>query len=331
MTAAIVATQLVKTFRTFDRRPGLWGSLRDVVNRKYRSLTAVNGIDLTIPQGEMMGYIGPNGAGKSTTIKMLTGIMTPTTGTVRVNGFDPYRQRAQYVRTVGAVFGQRSQLWWDLAVGESFTLLRHLYGVSQADYEARFKRFDAVLELTPFLRTPVRKLSLGQRMKADLAASLIHLPQVLFLDEPTVGLDVVTKERLRGFLSELNREDGITVLLTTHDMQDIEALCRRVVVIDQGRIMHDGDLDSLKARYGGGTRLVLGLRYAADDAALALLASEGVTWRRTSPLEIAADLPATTPVPAVLQRCLGQLVVADIRIEEPSIEDVVKALYAGRE
>ena len=184
---AIVAEHLTKSFRIFDRRPGVLGSLRDIVDRRYRELTAVAGISLSVAAGEAVGYIGPNGAGKSTTIKMLTGIMTPSAGTVRVNGFDPQRERSRYVRTVGAVFGQRSQLWWDLAVGESFELLRHLYDVSQADFDQRLARYDSVLGLSEFLRTPVRKLSLGQRMKADLAASLLHQPKVLFLDEPTVG------------------------------------------------------------------------------------------------------------------------------------------------
>jgi ABC-2 type transport system ATP-binding protein len=180
----IVAAGLSKTFRTFDRRPGVMGSLRDLFRRTYREVKAVQEVSLAINGGEIIGYIGPNGAGKSTTIKMLTGIMVPSAGSIRVNGFDPQRERSRYVRTVGAVFGQRSQLWWDLAVGESFELLRHLYDVSSADFAARFKRFDEVLQLSEFLRTPVRKLSLGQRMKADLAASLIHNPPVLFLDEP---------------------------------------------------------------------------------------------------------------------------------------------------
>ena len=194
---------------------------------------------------------------------------------MRVNGYDPHREREKYVRTVGAVFGQRSQLWWDLAVGESFDLLRHLYAVPKDDFEKRLKKFDEVLSLGEFLRTPVRKLSLGQRMKADLAASLLHMPAVLFLDEPTVGVDVVTKTRLRQFLVELNKEQGTTILLTTHDMQDIEALCRRVVVIDHGKIMHDGDLDGLKAAYGGGTRLTLTLRQPTTVADIGAASSSG--------------------------------------------------------
>jgi ABC-2 type transport system ATP-binding protein len=326
----ITAEGLTKVFRTFDRRPGVLGSLRDLVDRRWRELTAVDGISLAVEPGQIVGYIGPNGAGKSTTIKMLTGIMTPSAGRVTVNGFDPHRERGRYVRTVGAVFGQRSQLWWDLAVGESFDLLRHLYEVPRADFDARLARFDQVLGLGEFLRTPVRKLSLGQRMKADLAASLLHDPPVLFLDEPTVGVDVVTKARLREFLAELNRERGTTILLTTHDMHDIEALCSRVVVIDHGRIMHDGALDGLKARYGGRRRCVLTLTGPLALDARPDLPQEGIAWSQGSPVELTATLDHQVETPAFLQRVLGLLPVADVTIEEPAIEEVVKALYGGR-
>ena len=196
---SILANNVTKTFKVFDRRPGFLGSLRDIVQRQYRELTAVNDISLEIATGDSVGYIGPNGAGKSTTIKMLTGIMQPSSGSVQVNGFDPHKQRKQFAQTIGAVFGQRTQLWWDLAVSESLELLRQLYGVREDDAKARIDEFDDVLGLKEFIATPVRKLSLGQRMKADLAAAILHRPAVLFLDEPTVGIDVVTKEQLRNF------------------------------------------------------------------------------------------------------------------------------------
>jgi ABC-2 type transport system ATP-binding protein len=326
---AIEAIGLTKVFRTFDRRPGLMGSLTDLVSRRYRSVTAVDGVSITVPRGEVIGYLGPNGAGKSTTIKMLTGIMSPSAGTVRVVGCDPHRQRDAYVKRVGAVFGQRSQLWWDLAVGESFDLLRHLYDVPKADFDQRLKRYDGVLGLGEFLRTPVRKLSLGQRMKADLAASLLHAPEVLFLDEPTVGVDVVTKARLRTFLAELNREQGTTIVLTTHDMQDIEALCRRVVVIDHGKIIHDGTLDALKERYGAGKRLQLTVAAPVVLDQLAL-PREHVRWTQTTPVELVAELDREADTAAVLKACLGAVQVQDVRIDEPSIDDVVKALYGAR-
>ncbi len=324
---AIEALGLTKVFKTYDRRPGFWGGLRDVVDRRHKELTAVAGIDLRVPKGEIVGYIGPNGAGKSTTIKMLTGIMRPTRGSIRVNGFDPHRDRVRYVKTVGAVFGQRSQLWWDLAVGESFELLRELYAVPKDVAAKRLARFDEVLGLADFLRTPVRKLSLGQRMRADLAASLLHDPAVLFLDEPTVGLDVVTKARLRDFLRALNRERQTTIILTTHDLQDIEALCSRVVVIDHGTVVHDGDLDGLRSRFGGGKKLAITLKSPVGD----LPAAAGITaWRRGDDLHLTADLAEGADIPQLLAHCLAALPVEDIRINEPEIEDVVKTLYGGR-
>ncbi len=299
------------------------------MDRRWRELHAVDGIDLRIAPGEVVGYLGPNGAGKSTTIKMLTGIMVPSRGRILVNGLDPQRQRSQHVRSVGAVFGQRSQLWWDLAVGESFELLRRLYGVSQADFDQRLARFEPVLGLAEIRATPVRKLSLGQRMKADLAASLIHAPQVLFLDEPTVGLDVVAKEKLRAFLRELNRELGTTILLTTHDLQDIAALCRRVVVIDHGKVVHDGALAALVAASGARKRLRLTLAPGAE-ADLGRLPSDGCAWTRTSPVEVVGEVDPGSDVPALLQRVFAAMAVADVRIEEPAIESVIAALYQRR-
>ena len=325
----IRAQGLGKTYKVFDRRPGFLGALRDIADRRWRELHAVDAVDLEIGRGECVGYIGPNGAGKSTTIKMLTGILTPSRGTIRVNGFDPHRQRRDYVKTVGAVFGQRTQLWWDLAVGESFELLRHLYDVSKADFDRRLARFDGVLGLADFMQTPVRKLSLGQRMKADIAASLLHQPSVLFLDEPTVGVDVVTKARLREFLRELNRDQGTTILLTTHDMQDIEALCSRAVVIDHGRIMHDGDLDSLKSRYGARRRLVLTLGSDIDPAT-ADLPRDGIRYETPQPQRLVATLDESADTPQNLQRILGALPVVDLTVEEPSIEQVVHALHGAR-
>ncbi|TVR46377.1 MAG: ATP-binding cassette domain-containing protein [Planctomycetota bacterium] len=323
----IRARNLSKTFRVFDRRPGFWGSLRDCVDRRYRELTAVDHIDLDIHAGECVGYIGPNGAGKSTTIKMLTGILAPSSGELQVNGFHPQAERTAYVRTVGAVFGQRTQLWWDLAVAESLELLRRLYRVSPEDFAKRMARFDQVLGLGEFLATPVRKLSLGQRMKADLAASLLHQPRMVFLDEPTVGVDVVTKAHLRDFLRELNRELGTTFLLTTHDMQDIEAICTRVIVIDHGRIMHDGSCESLKHRYGGRKRLLLRCSRPVRLDEVPDLPWPDLEWQQESEVELLLIFPAQDiTTGALLEHLVGVLPIADIAIEEPSIERVVQAL-----
>lgn len=332
MSEVIVAEHLSKTFKVFDRRPGIMGSLKDLFNRQYRELHAVNDISLSVEQGACVGYIGPNGAGKSTTIKMLTGIMEPSSGQVQVNGFNPQRQRRHYVKTVGAVFGQRTQLWWDLAVSESLELLRQLYDVSKADFDSRLKKFNNVLGLEEFMATPVRKLSLGQRMKADLAAALLHYPRVLFLDEPTVGVDVITKGLLRDFLRYLVTEHGTTVLLTTHDMQDIEALCDRIVVIDHGQIIHDGQLDDFKHRYGGGKRIVFHLREEHQDDICATLEREGVHWQLENPRELRALVDTRQVKSAkILQETMDQFDILDVSIEDPSIEHIVKQLYGDRE
>ena len=226
---------LSRTFRVARRREG---SLFRRLGRDYADVRAVDGVSFTIAPGEIVGYIGPNGAGKSTTIKMLTGILVPTSGTVRVAGLDPWRRRTELARRIGVVFGQRTQLWWDLPLRQSFELLRHIYRVPEARHRANLQRYVALLDMEGFLETPVRQLSLGQRMRGELVAALLHDPEILYLDEPTIGLDVVAKARIREFLLALGPERGTTVLLTTHDMGDIERLCRRVLIIDRGRAKH---------------------------------------------------------------------------------------------
>jgi len=230
-TPLINVTNLVKEFKTYDRRGGLSGALLDLVHREYKTLRAVDDVSFQIGAGEMVGYIGANGAGKSTTLKILCGILFPTSGEVTVDGRVPWKDREAHVQRIGAVFGQRSQLWWDLAAGESLRLIGKIYGVSETDVDARMKEFNAVLELDPFLKMPVRKLSLGQKMRCELAAALIHAPPILFLDEPTIGLDVVAKQSIREFLRKINRERGVTMILTTHDLREIEELCQRVLII----------------------------------------------------------------------------------------------------
>lgn len=248
----IEARGLVKEFRKHRSRPGVAGAFLDLFSRRTETVRAVDGIDLVVRAGEVVGYIGPNGAGKSTTIKMLTGILVPTSGTLRVNGMVPWRDRQRFCRTIGVVFGQRSQLWWDIAVRESFRLLQRIYRVSEDDYRRQMGMLAEVLELGDLLDVPVRKLSLGQRMRCELAAALIHNPPLLFLDEPTIGLDVMVKLRIRQFLRELNARQGTTVVLTTHDLGDIQALCRRAVILDRGRIVYDGSLDTLRQAVPGG-------------------------------------------------------------------------------
>ncbi len=248
--ALIEARGLTKEFKIFNRREGVLGAFKDLFKRDYRPLKAVDNIDFLVEEGEMVGYIGANGAGKSTTIKMLTGILVPTAGWVEVNGYVPYRDREVYTKQIGVVFGQRSQLWWDIAVIESFKLLRRVYDVSREDFRRRLELFDEILELKELLYLPVRKLSLGQRMRCDLAAALLHNPKILFLDEPTIGLDVLAKSKIRDFLKEVNTEYKTTIILTTHDLGDIEALCPRVAIIDKGKMLYDGSVEELYAQWG---------------------------------------------------------------------------------
>ncbi len=273
----IQVRDLSKHFRTFHRREGIWGGLQNLFVREYRTIKAVDRVNLSIDRGEMVGYIGPNGAGKSTSIKMLTGILVPTSGEAIVNGFIPYRQRRQYVRTIGVVFGQRTQLWWDIAVVESFKLLRRIYDVSQQDFDARMDMFNHILGIKDYLHTPVRKLSLGERMRCDLAAALLHNPPLLFLDEPTIGLDVVAKHHIREFLRSINRQFQTTVLLTTHDLDDIEELCRRIVIIDHGTALFDGDLQVLKQRLLRTKQIKCVLKDRAQAAGLGRFAGNGVS------------------------------------------------------
>ncbi len=244
----ISVKNLVKEYKTYDRREGLAGAFLDLFHREYKTLRAVDDISFDIERGEMVGYIGANGAGKSTTIKMLCGVLYPTSGHIVVDGRVPVQDREAHVRNIGAVFGQRSQLWWDLAAGESLRLLGRIYGVERGEFLKRMAEFEDVLKLKDFLKTPARKLSLGQKMRCELAASLIHNPKIVFLDEPTIGLDVAVKHSIREFVKRINKERGVTVILTTHDLRDIEELCSRVFIIDKGRQVFDGTLDQLREK-----------------------------------------------------------------------------------
>jgi len=301
-----------------------------VLRRESRVIAAVDGIDLTVSRGDMLGYIGPNGAGKSTTLKMLTGVLYPSSGVVRVCGFEPVPQRQALARRIGVVFGHRSQLWWDLPLRDSFALLRHIYAVPAADHAARLSRCRKLLDLDPFLDTPVRQLSLGQRMRGELTAALLHGPEVLFLDEPTIGLDLVSKQAVRSFLAGIGDAGDTTLILTTHDLADIERLCRRLVVIDRGRIVHDGSLDELHARYGSRRRVVVDLDaplvtpLALPDVSVESIEADG---RR-----ITYALEGGRTTAGELVRRLAELAsIRDISVLEPAIEDVVARLYADRD
>jgi ABC-2 type transport system ATP-binding protein len=304
-----------KTFHVRVRR----GRLR----RERRRVDAVAGVTLSIERGEMVGYVGPNGAGKSTTVKMLTGILVPTSGRIRVAGLEPSRQRIQLARRIGVMFGQRIQLWWDLPLRDSFELLRHMYRVPDATYRRNLADFVATLELEPLLDVPVRQLSLGQRIRGELTAAMLHDPEIVFLDEPTIGLDVVAKQAVRDFLGRMNRERGTTVLLTSHDLADIERLCPRLIVIDHGRVIYDGELEELKRRYGSERTLVVDLEEPTEPLDVPGARVDRVEgprqWLRFRRDEVsAAELTA-----AVMERAR----VVDLAIEETEIEEVVRRIY----
>jgi ABC-2 type transport system ATP-binding protein len=290
--------------------------------RERRVVEAVREISFRVERGELLGYLGPNGAGKSTTIKMLTGILVPSSGNVTVAGLDPSKRRVELARRIGAMFGQRIQLWWDLPLQDSFELLRHIYRVPRERHAENLTRFREVLELDPFLETPVRQLSLGQRIRGELTAAMLHDPELLFLDEPTIGLDVVAKQRVRDFLVEINRERGITVLLTTHDLGDIERLCSRLLVIDHGTLIWDGAIDDLKERYGAERTLIVDLEEPAPPLEVAGAVIERVDgprqWLRfRGP---AADLTA---------RVAASTRLVDLQIAEPDIEEIVRRIYSS--
>ena len=325
---AIDVEKLRKQFRVQKSREGLKGAFRDLFRREYREVTAVNDISFQIPKGEICGYIGENGAGKSTTIKMLTGILVPTSGRIRVNGYVPFEEREKFVRGIGVVFGQRSQLWWDIGVIESFNLLRKVYRVPDRDYKLRLDELIDRLDLGDLLNRPVRKLSLGQRMRCEIAAALIHNPSILFLDEPTIGLDIVVKTEIREFLKSLNERYGTTILLTTHDLQDIEALCSRVIMLDDGKIIYDGGLQQLKETWGRGKEIVFQFGAGVPISELERLTEGlGVTWTLENDLTARAALPRGANVSEALGRVVGSADIRDIKIEETNTDEIVREIY----
>jgi ABC-2 type transport system ATP-binding protein len=323
----IEVEDLQKTFSIAVRRGGPLGAVRALLARAYREVRAVDGVSFRLEAGEVVGYIGPNGAGKSTTIKMLTGILVPSGGRIVVDGRVPHQQRVEHVRRIGVVFGQRTQLWWDLPTIESFELLRHIYRIPERRWKENQAAFDDMLELGPFLETPVRQLSLGQRMRADLAAALLHDPAILFLDEPTIGLDVVAKERIRQFLAHINRERAVTIILTTHDLADIERLCPRVVLIDHGRVIYDGALEALRTRFGRQRTLVVDF----DQDVNGLHVANAEIVRREGPrVWLSFDREATTAA-ALIAEVAARYRIRDLTIEEPEIEAIVRGIYeSGR-
>ncbi|MGN7399248.1 ABC transporter ATP-binding protein [Cytobacillus praedii] len=312
-----------KDFMIAKRETGMMGALKSLIKREYIKKEAVKDISFSINEGEIVGYIGPNGAGKSTTIKMLTGILVPSSGDVLVNGIVPYENRQENAKSIGVVFGQRSQLWWDLPTIESFELLKEIYQVSNPRYKKNMDTFTDILGLDEFLNTPVRQLSLGQRMRADIAASLLHDPPILFLDEPTIGLDVVAKEKMRTFIKEINHERKITVILTTHDMEDIEKLCERMILIDHGMKVYDGEIAMIKERFGKIRTLIVDLE--EPPRSLQLLGGEVCKeegnryWIKFNRDEVSAS--------ELIAQITKTHSVKDLTVEEPAIESIISRIY----
>jgi ABC-2 type transport system ATP-binding protein len=321
--AIIEAVDLRKVYRSIVREPGLAGAVKALFSREIEETVAVDGVSFSLQPGELVGYLGPNGAGKSTTIKMLTGILVPTSGTLRVAGVVPSERRQANAQNIGVVFGQRSQLYWDLPLRESFELLRAIYDVPADRYRANMKTFADLLDLERFLATPVRQLSLGERMRGDFAAAMLHDPAIVYLDEPTIGLDVIAKEAIRTFVAEINRERGTTVILTTHDLADVERLARRIILIDEGAVIYDGALERLRQEYGTHRTLVVTL--ANPDQRLEV---EGATVesREGNVVRLRFERKKTA-AETLIRRVMDCCEISDLQIIEPDIDGIVRRIY----
>ncbi|WP_334212285.1 ATP-binding cassette domain-containing protein [Clostridium butyricum] len=328
----IKVCNLTKEFKTNKKYPGFKGAIKSLFSTEYTVTSAVDNMNFEIEEGQVVGYIGSNGAGKSTTIKMMTGILTPTSGKVEVNGIIPYENRTENAMNIGVVFGQRTQLWWDLPLSETFSLLRDIYSVSSEDFKERMKFFNEVLEIDEFMLRPVRTLSLGQRMRADLAASLIHNPKILYLDEPTIGLDVVVKEKVRNAIKQINKKYNTTVILTTHDLEDIEELCDRIIIIDKGVKIYDGSLSEIKEKYGYMTNVSILIKkneledkininsyFNLDNNDLNLSDEDGkinITFNKNKISQM-----------EIIQYFMENYILQDFSVKETSIDDIIKKIY----
>ncbi len=306
---ALVMKNVCKDFKVLNRHEGLKGSIQDLFSRDYKTISAVKDVSLEVSRGEIIGYLGPNGAGKSTTIKMMTGVLEPTSGEILVNGKVPYKNRTENCENIGVVFGQRSQLWWSLPLVESFKLLRDIYMVPKNEYNDMIELYKSLVDIEPIINKPVRQMSLGQRTLSDILAAFLHNPAIVFLDEPTIGLDVSMKDKIRSLIKGLNKEKNTTVILTTHDMGDVDALCKRIVIIDKGTKIYDNDIEHLKSYFGSYRTLHMRL---ADDTWESMLIDE-----------------KETDIMDVIMRKQKETKIKDIRLEEISTEEVIKKIYEG--
>ncbi len=317
---------LTKVFKIPKKEPGVRGAIKGLFAPKFEEKAAVNGIDFKVDAGEIVGYIGVNGAGKSTTIKMLTGILMPSGGTVHVLGRDPHKQRVDNARDIGVVFGQRTQLWWDLALIESLNLIAKIYDVPPTHYKKILDQFTETLELGELLSVPVRNMSLGQKMRSELAAALIHQPKVVYLDEPTIGLDLIVKERIRDFIKMECGSKGMTVMLTTHDLGDIEELCQRVIIIDDGRVIYDGPIETIKKRFGKFREIT----FETTEKAKSLDLPEGTEILSTEERKVQIRFDRTvSSASKVASAVMNQIEVSDFSLSEPDLAGIVKQIYNG--
>lgn len=314
---------ICKTFKVFERPKGRFGMLKGAFVRETKIIKALEEISFNIDEGELVGYIGPNGAGKSTTVKVMSGILTPESGSCTIMKRTPWKERIAHVSQIGVVFGQRSQLWWDVPVSDSFDLLKDIYNIPTSNYSKRLTELIETLDISAFLKTPVRQLSLGQRMRCEIAAALLHSPRILFLDEPTIGLDAVSKLALRDFLKNENRKNGVTMILTTHDMDDIESLCNRVMVVGHGQLLYDGKLEGLKEKYAPLRRIRATVDGNIEELQIEGAESikiEGNTWTvMFDPIKIAAH--------NMVERLAQKLPLKDIAIEEENIDEIIASMY----
>lgn len=329
MTKALIEVKGIhKTFKISERSSGIIDTIGSIIRPKYIYKKAVNGIDFSINKGEMVGFIGPNGAGKSTTIKMLSGILYPDSGEINIAGYIPYKQRKEYVANIGVVFGQKTQLSWDLPLIDSLELLKYVYKIPEDTYEKNIKKFSSLLGIESFINQPVRQLSLGQRMRGDIVAALLHSPKIVFFDEPTIGLDVIAKEKIREFIKYLNKTEEITMIFTTHDMQDIESVCNRLIIIDEGKKIYDGGVEDIKNNYGTIRTVEVEFEEEAQIEGISNVEISEIEGKNKLNKRFIFD-SSRVPMNNFITELLRKYNIKDVSIKEPDIDEIIRGIYEG--